>query len=200
MITYKKAYFLQSCAKTSQLPPDAGTEIAFIGRSNCGKSSTINSLTEQNSLARTSKTPGRTQLINIFAIEDDLRLMDLPGYGFAKVPAKIKQSWEVLVTSYLSERQSLKILVLLMDIRHPLTELDTNMLQWCIDNQVKTHLVLTKADKLKKNAQNQSLFGVKKFLQERYTEEERELLSIQLLSNLNAAGIDELRNVIAERI
>ena len=127
---YAKAEFLTSASKLKQCPPDEGWEVAFAGRSNAGKSSAINCLTENKKLARTSKTPGRTQLINFFSLSDSQRLVDLPGYGFAKVPMAVKLEWQKQLEIYLSERQSLCGLIQLMDTRHPLQEFDQLMLDW----------------------------------------------------------------------
>ena len=127
---YRQASFLISAGKANQFPK-TGMEVAFAGRSNAGKSSAINTLCDNKGLARTSKTPGRTRLVNFFAIDDEHRLVDLPGYGFARVPLAMKKEWEELMTDYLSEQQALCGLVIIMDIRHPLNETDWQMLEWC---------------------------------------------------------------------
>ena len=145
---YAQATFLKSAALVKQLPDDIGLEVAFAGRSNAGKSSALNCLTNQRQLAKTSKTPGRTQLINVFTLNDDsLRLIDLPGYGFAKVSQKIKQEWQKNLAHYLQVRKSLKGLIVLMDIRHPLKDLDTLMIDWAIKENLSVHILLTKCDK-----------------------------------------------------
>lgn len=146
---YHQATYLCSAHTLKQLPQDSGVEVAFAGRSNAGKSSAINALTSQKRLARTSKTPGRTQQIIFFTLSDtDKRLVDLPGYGFAKVPLQVKQHWEKLLDSYLRTRESLQGMVLMMDIRHPLTDFDQQMLSWCQQTNMPVHVLLTKADKL----------------------------------------------------
>src|SRR5262245_48745088 len=130
---YVKAVFLKSAARVSQLPPDLGYEVAFAGRSNAGKSSALNCLTGIKNLARTSKTPGRTQLINLFQLDEERRLVDLPGYGYAKVAMQVKMDWQQNLAHYLEVRNSLKGLVLLMDIRHPLKDLDKMMVDWALN-------------------------------------------------------------------
>lgn len=150
---YQQASFLTSAAQLSQLPKGPGMEVAFVGRSNAGKSSALNALTGQKGLARTSKTPGRTQLINLFALDEQRRLVDLPGYGYAEVAESIKQQWQQSLAQYLQERDCLKGLILLMDIRHPLKETDQMMLEWCISSQLPCHILLTKADKLSRQQQ-----------------------------------------------
>lgn len=148
-----KAHFLTSAAAIEHLPVDTGAEIAFAGRSNAGKSTAINRLTGQKQLARASKTPGRTQLINFFSLDETHRLVDLPGYGFAKVPMAIKLRWQETMTRYLESRQSLVALVLLMDIRHPLKPEDVELLSWAQQSQLETVILLTKADKLSRQQQ-----------------------------------------------
>lgn len=142
------AIFLKSAAQLDQLPKDQGAEVAFIGRSNSGKSSAINSITGKKGLAKTSKTPGRTQLLNFFQINEHLRLVDLPGYGFANVPNKIKADWEEKIANYLKIRKSLKGLIITMDIRHPLKDRDKAMLTLAFHYHIPTYILLTKADKL----------------------------------------------------
>lgn len=143
--------FLKSAAQLDQLPQDQGAEVAFIGRSNSGKSTAINSITGKKGLAKTSKTPGRTQLLNFFQINEHLRLVDLPGYGFANVPKDIQANWENTIASYLKIRKSLKGLVITMDIRHPLKDRDQTMLAWASHHQIPIYILLTKADKLTRN-------------------------------------------------
>ena len=172
-----------------QCPDDSGAEVAFAGRSNAGKSSAINTLTKNHKLARTSKTPGRTQLINLFSLSEQQRLVDLPGYGFAKVPLKMKQEWERNLSEYLKERRCLKGMVLLMDIRHPLQEFDTMMLNWAIDKEMPVHILLTKADKLKKGPAQATLLALRRHL---CTAEVEDLVSAQLFSSLKKTGISEL--------
>ncbi len=144
-------FFLKSAAQLSQLPKDQGAEVAFIGRSNSGKSTAINSITGKKRLAKTSKTPGRTQLLNFFQIDEHIRLVDLPGYGFANVPNDIQANWEKTIANYLKTRKSLKGLVITMDIRHPLKSQDQAMLAWVSHYQIPVYILLTKADKLTRN-------------------------------------------------
>lgn len=188
---YLQANFLTSASKTSQFPDDDNLEVAFAGRSNAGKSSAINTLCRQQGLARISKTPGRTQLINFFSLDDERRLVDLPGYGYAKVPEKIRREWQKLMENYLSERQVLAGLVIIMDIRHPLKEYDVQMLQWCQHFQTPCHILLTKADKLKKGPASQALFSVKKALNELQLD-----ASVQQFSSLKSIGVPELVGVL----
>lgn len=155
-----KAHFLTSAATFEQLPVDTGAEIAFAGRSNAGKSTAINRLTGQKQLARASKTPGRTQLINFFSLDETHRLVDLPGYGFAKVPLAIKLRWQETMTRYLEARQSLVGLVLLMDIRHPLKPEDIELLSWTQQSHLETVILLTKADKLSRQQQTKTVNDV----------------------------------------
>ena len=147
-VDYRQARFLVSAASLRDLPADRGREVAFAGRSNAGKSSAINVLTGRRDLARTSRTPGRTRLVNFFALDDDRRLVDLPGYGYAKVPRTMSREWGALVGAYLETRKSLAGVVVLMDIRHSLTALDETLIEWCLAARVPVLAVLTKADKL----------------------------------------------------
>lgn len=189
---YQKAMFLKSAAKVNQLPEDTGIEVAFAGRSNAGKSSALNCLCGIRQLARTSKTPGRTQLINLFTLEDDQhRLVDLPGYGYAKVALHMKHEWQKNLAHYLEVRESLKGLVLLMDIRHPLKELDEMMINWACDQSLPIHILLTKADKLSRG-QAQSVVLL---VQKRY-ELMKPLISVQSFSSLKKQGVDELIRVL----
>jgi GTP-binding protein len=190
---YQKAIFLQSAAKLSQCPTSVLVEVAFAGRSNAGKSSAINTLTDNKKLARTSKTPGRTQLINYFSIDDNRCLVDLPGYGYAKVPISMKREWDKNLSDYLQNRDALKGLVLLMDIRHPLQEFDTMMLNWAVEGEMPVHILLTKADKLKKGAAKNTMMAVEKHLRESNVDD---LVSVQLFSALKKTGVKELVNVL----
>src|SRR5690554_1903498 len=156
-INFAQARFLTSAPDIRQLPADKGIEVAFAGRSNAGKSSALNALTRQRQLARTSKTPGRTQLINVFTLSDDKRLIDLPGYGFAKVPLEVKQKWQKSLGEYLQKRECLKGLVVLMDIRHPFKELDQELIHWAVASDLAVLAVLTKADKLNSGARKKAL-------------------------------------------
>ena len=160
-VDYRQARFLTSVASLRDLPADHGREVAFAGRSNAGKSSAINALTSRRALARTSRTPGRTRLINFFALDEGRRLVDLPGYGYAKVPRAMSREWGVLVGRYLESRESLTGVVVLMDIRHPLTELDETLLDWCLAADVPVLAVLTKADKLARGRRGAMLSEVR---------------------------------------
>ena len=160
-VDYRQARFLVSAARLRDLPADRGREVAFAGRSNAGKSSAINALTGRRDLARTSRTPGRTRLINFFALDDGWRLVDLPGYGYAKVPRAMSREWGVFVRAYLESRESLAGVVVLMDIRHPLTELDQTLLDWCLAADVPVLAVLTKADKLARGRRDAALSEVR---------------------------------------
>jgi GTP-binding protein len=182
---YRSTRFLFSAPDLKQLPPDHGREVAFVGRSNVGKSSALNVLTGQKSLARISKTPGRTQLINFFQIEPERFLVDLPGYGYAKVPETMRRQWQRMLSGYLEQRRSLQGVFLLMDTRHPLTELDRQMLDWCDFHELPAHVLLTKADKLKRGPAAAALQQVEKFLRENYDN-----ASAQLFSSLKRIGIE----------
>jgi GTP-binding protein len=161
---FQRAAFLSAAHELASTPDDSGYEVAFAGRSNAGKSSAINALCHQRGLARTSKTPGRTQQLIFFRLDDERRLVDLPGYGFAKVSLAIKQRWQQLMERYLERRSSLKGLVVVMDIRHPLTEIDQRMIDWGMAAELPLILLLTKADKLKQGAVARSLAEVRKAL------------------------------------
>lgn len=160
---YRQAQFLTSAFQLSQLYPDEGLEIAFAGRSNAGKSTAINRLARQKSLCKTSKTPGRTQLINFFQLDEQRRLVDLPGYGFAKVPKKIRQHWGQVLSRYLLERQSLQGLIIVVDIRRGLTELDWGLIEM-VNRNLPLHILLTKADKLSRSAVRKAASGVERCL------------------------------------
>ena len=147
-LNYRATSFLVSAARFDQCPPATGREVAFAGRSNAGKSSALNTLTGSSKLARTSKTPGRTQLINFFDINGEHKLVDLPGYGYAKVPEAMKLEWQKHLGAYLEQRENLVGVVLLVDIRHPMKEFDEHMIQWAISANMPLHILLTKADKL----------------------------------------------------
>jgi len=189
-IAFTKAQFLISAPSIKQCPEDAGREVAFAGRSNAGKSSAINTLTDNAKLARTSKTPGRTQLLNFFSLSEDCRLVDLPGYGFAKVPKATKQAWDRNLAGYLQERQSLQGLVMLMDIRHPLQQYDWQMIRWASESEMPVHLLLTKADKLKRGPSKNTLLQVQRELE---NEGLSENISIQTFSSLKKEGLKELK-------
>lgn len=188
-ISYNSARFSQSASKLKNCPPDQGTEIAFAGRSNAGKSSAINSITNNKKLARTSKTPGRTQLINFFTLSlPGVRLVDLPGYGFAKVSLDLKAEWGKHLDDYLRNRESLAGLVLIMDIRKPLTEFDQMLLDWSSECKLPTLILLTKSDKLKFGPAKQAMLQVKKQL-----EDHQSLEDVLLFSSLKKSGIKESR-------
>lgn len=188
---YSKAVFIKSAARVSQLPEDLGYEIAFAGRSNAGKSSALNCLTGIKNLARTSKTPGRTQLINLFKLDESRRLVDLPGYGYAKVAIQIKMNWQKNLEHYLEVRQSLKGLILLMDIRHPLKELDVMMMDWAVDRELPVHILLTKSDKLSRSDVKNTLTKVSK-----YYELAKHLITVQSFSSLKREGVEELISLL----
>lgn len=188
----RQTTFALSAPTLKLCPPDTGYEVAFAGRSNAGKSSAINTITHQKQLARSSKTPGRTQMINFFHVGSEAaRIVDLPGYGYAQVPEAMKLKWQKELENYLVHRESLVGLVLLTDIRHPLKYFDEQMLHWAKDGNLPVHVLLTKADKLKRGAAKTALLTVKKQL------EILELpFSIQLFSALDKQGIDELADVL----
>lgn len=184
---YHQAKFINSSPHLSNTPPDQGMEVAFAGRSNAGKSSAINTLTRQNALARISKTPGRTQMLNFFEINERQRFVDLPGYGYAKVPLAVKKKWHELMETYLTTRKSLCGIILVMDVRHPLTEFDWQMIEWCEHTGLPLHILLTKADKLNYGAAKNTLLQVQKELKDA-----RFPLTLQLFSSLKKIGIDEV--------
>lgn len=188
-IAFSKAQFMQSAPTMAECPDDLGAEVAFAGRSNAGKSSAINVLTRQGKLARTSKTPGRTQLINFFSLTESNRLVDLPGYGYARVPKVLKQRWDQHLAEYLQQRQSLRGLVLVMDIRHPLQEFDQQMLMWAAESAMPVHILLTKADKLKRGPALNTMQRVKRELQ---ANEVAGAVTVQLFSALKRSGVEEL--------
>ena len=159
---YQRACLITAAAKLDQVPPDTGREVAFAGRSNAGKSSAINTICHQRRLARTSKTPGRTQQLIFFALDEDRRLVDLPGYGYAKVSEAVKLQWQRVMASYLEQRQSLAGLVVVMDIRRSLTAFDLQMLEWGRGMDLEMLLLLTKSDKLKRGAASAELDRVRK--------------------------------------
>ena len=186
---YRQASFLQSASTMDTLPPELGFEVAFAGRSNAGKSSTLNRLCQQKSLARTSKTPGRTQLINFFGLPEGKFLVDLPGYGYAKVPEKVKKEWQKFIESYLTLRFPLCGLVIVMDIRRPMLEYDLNMLAWTNTRDLPVHIVLNKSDKLKHGQAKTMLLKTQKQLKEinpSYT--------AQIYSALKGVGVKDLEN------
>ncbi|MCV6611898.1 MAG: ribosome biogenesis GTP-binding protein YihA/YsxC [Amphritea sp.] len=188
-IQYHLTRFNTSASKLSQCPADEGAEVAFAGRSNAGKSSAINTLTNAK-LARTSKTPGRTQLINFFDTHiENVRLVDLPGYGYAKVPVAMKEHWQKHLDDYLQNRDCLRGVVLLVDIRHPLKEFDQMMIQWCQEAGMPLHILLTKADKLKKGPAQNTVLALKRDLDVK----NNPLITVQSFSALKGTGVDQLR-------
>lgn len=187
-LNYAKTQFVTSAPDIHHLPSDTGVEIAFAGRSNAGKSSALNTLTNQKNLARTSKTPGRTQLINLFEVVPNCRLVDLPGYGFAQVPEEVKRKWQKSLGEYLRKRESLKGLVILMDIRHPLKDLDQQMIDWAVQSQLPVMLLLTKADKLASGAQKKQLNMVKEAILPFQGD-----ISVTTFSSLKRTGIEILK-------
>ena len=189
---YHNAEFLASASRLSNAPADQGLEVAFAGRSNAGKSSAINTLTQQKSLARVSKTPGRTQLLNFFRLDDQRRLVDLPGYGYAKVPEGIHKSWGGMIEEYLSRRQALKGVFIIMDVRHPLTDFDLRMLDWCQHFDLFCHVLLTKSDKLSRGGAMDTLHKVTAALVKQYPQP----ASVQLFSSLKRVGIEDAHAVL----
>jgi GTP-binding protein len=186
-INFAQARFMLSSLERKDWVADSGAEVAFVGRSNVGKSSAINTITNQKSLARTSKTPGRTQLLVFFELLENIRLVDLPGYGFAKTPIAVRNRWQQQIVEYLSTRESLKGLVIPMDIRRPFTELDQQMMSWTDDLQLPVHILLTKADKLSRGRANSVLLDVQKRWLANYD------ASVQLFSAPKRMGVDVAR-------
>ncbi len=194
-INFHQAAFTQSAPSIRECPPESGSEVAFAGRSNAGKSSAINTLTNNSKLARTSKTPGRTQLINYFSLGEDQRIVDLPGYGYAKVGRDMKEQWQRNLSEYLHERQCLKGLVLMMDIRHPMQEFDALMINWAAEAGMPVHILLTKADKLKRGPANATLLAVRKEMQEAGIADQ---VTAQCFSSLKRTGVDDLKRKLQE--
>lgn len=188
---YQKAYFLLSVADVEQLPPDQGIEVAIVGRSNAGKSSVLNRITQNKGLARVSKTPGRTQMVNIFVLDEDRRMADLPGYGFAKVPIAAKRRWEQTVDAYISTRECLKGLVVVMDIRHPFRDLDLKLLEYCEQRALPVHILLNKSDKLSNNQIAVVLKEARTLLEDYHTS-----VTYQIFSAKKGIGIKELHTVL----
>lgn len=185
-VQYSAATFITSAPDISKLPPDTGIEVAFAGRSNAGKSSSLNTLTDKK-IAKTSKTPGRTQLINAFDLGDNMRLIDLPGYGYAKVPIEMKKKWQRSLGEYLEKRKSLKGLVILMDIRHPLKDLDRDLINWAVDSKISVLVLLTKADKYKQGKRKGEVLRVRRELKELEGD-----ITVHAFSSLNGIGLPEL--------
>ena len=191
-IDFSRAKFLLSSLERKDWVEDIGAEVAFVGRSNVGKSSAINALTNQKSLARTSKTPGRTQLLVFFELLENIRLVDLPGYGFAKTPIAVRNRWQEKIMEYLSERESLRGLVIPMDIRRPFTELDQMMMAWTDELQLPVHILLTKADKLSRGKAQSVLYDVQRKWLGAYD------ASAQLFSAPKRIGLEEAREKLSE--
>ena len=184
-----KAKYFNSVHSLKQLPPDDGREVVFAGRSNAGKSSALNAMTNQHGLARVSKTPGRTQALNYFDVAPNKYLVDLPGYGYAKVPEAMREAWKETINRYFHERAQLAGLVIVMDIRHPLREYDLQMLDFAVRRGLPAHCLLTKADKFGRGEQGNTLLKVRKELGER--------ASVQVFSADAKTGVEEARGVVA---
>jgi len=193
VIHLSKATFTLSAPDIRRLPEDSGIEVAFAGRSNAGKSSALNTLTNQRGLARVSKTPGRTQMINIFEVAPNRRLVDLPGYGFAKVPLEMKKKWQKALGEYLEKRECLKGLVILMDIRHPLKDLDMDLIQWAADSDLPILALLTKCDKLSQGKRSSEVLQVKKTLSSLNAD-----ITVQAFSSLKYTGLEQANNMICQ--
>lgn len=190
-IFLSKATFTMSAPDIRHLPNDDGIEVAFAGRSNAGKSSALNTLTNQRSLARTSKTPGRTQFLNIFEVAEGKRLVDLPGYGFAKVPLEMKKKWQRALGEYLEKRESLKGIVILMDIRHPLKDLDLDLIHWAVDSELPILVLLTKSDKLSQGQRSTEVLKTKKALAPLNAD-----ITVQAFSSLKKSGKEQADAII----
>jgi len=190
----EQAHYLLSAHNARQLPDDGGYEVAFAGRSNAGKSSALNALTRQNSLARVSKTPGRTQQLVFFQVQPERYLVDLPGYGYAKVPQDLQAHWQAFLDRYFRTREALKGLVVVMDIRHPLKDYDKQMLGYAVERGLPAHALLTKADKLGRGQQGQALQKVRKELSSMWADS----VSVQLYSSEARQGVDELRGIVGD--
>jgi len=189
---FSLAEFYTTVNHIKDLPMHGGREVAFVGRSNAGKSSAINTLANHVRLAYTSKTPGRTQHLNYFSLGDDSYIVDLPGYGYAKVPPEAKRHWEALLSTYLQKREELCGLIVIMDIRRPLLELDETMLDWFAPTGKPVHILLTKSDKLSRQQATVTLFKVKAHLAEHFPQ-----CTVQLFSSLKKIGMEEAEAVIA---
>jgi len=189
---FNKTHYLVSATQLSQLSAEHGAEVAFIGRSNAGKSSAINTITGVNGLARTSSTPGRTQMINFFEIDPDHRLVDLPGYGFAKTTLANRARWDQMICEYFEKRETLVGLILVMDSRHPLKPQDQEMIEWCVNFELPVHILLSKADKLSKNEASKTLASVRKSLAHAGN------VTVQLFSALKKIGVEDARGVITD--
>ena len=192
-LSFNSARFIVSASRLEECPPDNGAEVAFAGRSNAGKSSAINAITNNSKLARTSKTPGRTRLINFFSLNrEHCRLVDLPGYGYARVSRDMKDDWQKHLGHYLNERRSLRGLVLVMDIRHPLTDFDQMMVQWCDHNKLPLMILCTKADKLKFGQAKTIMMGIGRKLDTVAC-----LQHLVMFSATSGRGLDETRDALS---
>jgi GTP-binding protein len=197
-IALRRSQFMLGAAHARQFPADSGWEVAVAGRSNAGKSSAINVITGIRGLARISKTPGRTREINFFQIDEERRLVDLPGYGYARVPVAVRQAWQRLIEDYFRGRQCLRGVMVVMDCRHPLTEFDRQMLEWCGHARLPVHLLLTKADKLSRGAAMAVLHQVRGQLAKLYKEnKENKEVTVQLFSALKRSGVVEAHETLA---
>lgn len=192
-LSWRETCFMLGAVRAKQFPPDEGWEVAVAGRSNAGKSSALNLITGRRGLARVSKTPGRTREINFFELGPRRRLVDLPGYGYARVPAPIKQAWQRLMETYFRGRRSLCGVVVVMDCRHPLTDYDQQMLHWCAHGGLPVHVLLTKADKLSRGAAMAVLHQVRGRLGRLYKQD----VSVQLFSALSGDGVEEVRETLS---
>ena len=189
---YRQAKFLLSCPSLKGCPNDSGYEVIFAGRSNAGKSSAINTLTEQKKLAKVSRTPGRTQHLVFFDLGNDRRLVDLPGYGYAKVPDSVKQDWHQNMSEYFDNRECIRAAILVMDCRHPFKPFDQMMLQWCVNSKVPINILLTKSDKLKKGAASAAKLSALKTIKDLPS------VNVQLFSSLKKEGVSELSQYLDE--
>lgn len=192
-VILREPTFILGAAEPKQFPKDSLIEIAFAGRSNVGKSSAINAITQRRKLARTSKTPGRTQQINFFTLGEQARLVDLPGYGYAQVPLEVKKRWQKTIHDYLAMRPNLVVLVLLMDIRHPLTDLDCQMLEWASNSSLPTQILLTKADKLTRGKASATALKVERELTKLAGQ-----FGVEVFSSTKGIGVQKMRTQMAE--
>ncbi len=190
-VPYQNMKFMLSVVRMDDAPADEGWEVAFAGRSNAGKSSGLNALASQNSLARTSKTPGRTRELNYFEIDAQRRIVDLPGYGYAKVSRQMQNQWRKLLDDFLQNRQSLQGILIFMDIRHPMSNYDLQLIDWCEQSQLPLHILLTKADKLGYGAAKSTLLKIQREL-----EPANIPASAQTFSSLKKTGLDEAYEVL----
>lgn len=188
----RRTQFLLGAVRAKQFPADSGWEVAVAGRSNAGKSSAINVIAGIRGLARISKTPGRTREINFFRVDDERRLVDLPGYGYARVPLPVKQAWQRLLEDYFRQRRCLRGVLVVMDCRHPLTDFDRQMLNWCAHANLAVHILLTKADKLSRGAASAVLHGVRRQL----LTIENKAVTVQLFSALKRSGVAEVQEML----